>query len=169
MSHKHSYLQITRYGCDSAQFPRLVTPNKASEPHVTYDQQRVFNVLYLLPPGGFIRGDYTPQLSISTQCSVKTLISIVVNSLPPLPTPNSIELFYGRHERLLGWYATDWGSGGPYLVEKWAENMVGRGNSTSIVVSVKVLDEARGCMVPFDPFPSPEAPPRVLNWTPACM
>ena len=143
-------------------------PNRNMVPHLAIEQ-RVYNLYYLLPPGGCTRGDYTPQIFISRECSVKTLISIIKNSLPSLPTPHAIEVFYNLQERPVGWYLTSWGSTSPTLLDKYLEYDMTSNWGHSFVVSVRVLDVTAGCMVPFDPFPTPASPPKVLTWTPACV
>src|SRR4051812_10051041 len=93
---------LGRYGCTSAHCPRLLTFANNSEPLV-HTYQSMLNLYYLVPGQG-ASGDYTPQIFVFHDCSVKSLRSIITNSLPSLPTPHSIEFFsFKPPNNPIGW------------------------------------------------------------------
>ena len=140
-----------------------------SQPKIDH-APRIHKLYFLLPPGGSPRGEYTPQIVILRNCLVKTLRSIIINALPTRSTC-SIEFFTPFRTVPHGWYYVedthnavllDWQS--DQTVESIDKFPVG----SALCVSVKVLDEALGCMVPVDPFPPPACPPKILTWNSSC-
>ena len=145
------------------QFPRLVMPSNDRTPHLE-PAPRTFKLYFVLPPGVCTRDGYTPQVVVSLQCASKTIRSIITNSLPPLPKAHSVEFFCYSVPPQAGCYLMGPVNSHPVLLE----SNLGHIGGDSIIVSVKVLDEERGCMVQIDPFPHPAYPPRILTWSPSC-
>jgi hypothetical protein len=157
-----------RYG-GSAHFPILIAPASGSSPQ-QYHFQRSFSLYYLIPSEAQIRGDYTPQIFVFHDCTVKALRSIIIDSLPTLPTPYSVDFFSGSPQgSSAGWSTTSLEGTSPILPAEDADQIISFDGS-SIIVSVKAMHGVRGSMLSMlciDPFPSPAVPPRVLAWTPS--
>ena len=162
-------LTWTRYRCDSVHFPRLVMPEgPLAQPKIDHTP-RIHKLYFLLPPGGSPRGEYTPQIVIPRNSLVKTLRSIIINALPT-HSACSIEFFTPSGTAPRGWYVEstqnaillDWQS------DQTVESIANLPAGSALCVSVKVLDEALGCMVPVDPFPPPACPPKILTWNSSC-
>ena len=159
--------ELSRYGCTSAHCPRL-TLSTNSEPLV-YTYQCMLNFYYLVPPEQGASGDYTPQIFVFHDCSVKSLRYIIANALPSLPTPHSIEFFsFEPRENPTGWSVTSLESASPVLLEEHTEQTASLCSGSSIIVTVKALNGDGCSMVHINPFPSPASPPRVLAWVPSC-
>ena len=133
----------------------------------------VHNLYFLLPPGSsnFNSGPYTPRIVVPRKCLTRTFRSMIINALPAYPQGHSIE-FLSAHIPTppKGWYVSeeslDWQHTTATLME-WQSNQEAS-VTYSVVVSVKVLDEAEGCMVPIDPCPAPTCPPQIITWSQLC-
>ena len=159
---------MSRYGCDPIHYPCLMTLNGGSSPLWSY-YHRIFELYYLVPTGRDARDDYNPQIFVFNDCTVKSLRSIIISSLPPFQTSYSVEFFsYNPPVRPTGWSVTSLDLTSPILLEKDAAQSVPSFPGESIIVSVKVMGQVGRPMVPIDPFPSPTSPPKVLAWTPSC-
>ena len=157
-----------RYGCGSVHHPYYLTLNRNSTPEL-YIYQRVFNLYYLMPPGQHTRGDYTPQVFLFEDCTVGTLRSMIINSLPSLPPPHSIEFLFDPRGHPECWTVTSLECTSPILLEEQAGQTIPLDTGSSIVVSIKAPNGPGGSVVPIYPFPSPASPPRVLAWTSSCL
>ena len=159
---------MPRYGCDLPHRPYPVTVHTGRAPQLTW-YEHAFNCYYLMPPGHPTRGDYTPEIFHFHDSSIRSLRNMVMNSLPPLPISHSIEFFLGNLQTLPeGWSVTSLENMSVVQNQMDGDETISRHTGNTIIISVKVLDEVAGSMVPFDPFPSPTSPPRVLAWTPSC-
>ena len=169
-----------RYGARRLRIARPVLARGGGELYVCEDAQ-VVNVFFILPPTGRSKPSwfatpnhtnhiesYTPQVFLPPQgCLMENLRSTLTNCLPSRLKGHPVELFTIMDCTKQGWYHPYQAGLVSTLLASQGSEKVKINEHESILVSVKVRDEAKGCMLVVDPFPSPACPPRFLMCSPA--